>query len=101
MLVEASARLVEGDLGERSGVDIIQEVAAVLQMLGAVGGARREARIVIERLVVWLEIGAPVLTRVDDPAFFVRRASSVSSYGKSSVSGWPTTAAFNTAISTL
>src|SRR5438552_5454669 len=77
MLVEASARLVEGDLGERSGVDIIQEVAAVLQMLGAVGGARREARIVIERLVVWLEIGAPVLTRVDDPAFFVRRASSV------------------------
>src|SRR5205085_3217981 len=50
---------------------------AVLEMHRAVGAARREACIVVERLVVRLEIGTARVTLVDDLAVFLRRLPAV------------------------
>ena len=58
MLVEAPGRLVERHRRQRAGVDVAQEVLAVLQMLLAIRRARREAREIVERLMVRLEIRA-------------------------------------------
>jgi len=46
-------------------------------MLGAVGGAGRKPRKIVEGLMVRLEIRAAVLARVDDAALFFRRTAAV------------------------
>src|SRR5207249_12118977 len=72
MLVETSGRLVEGYLRQRALFDVGKERRDVLQVARAVGGARREARIVVEWLVVRLEDRAARVAVVDDVALRFR-----------------------------
>jgi hypothetical protein len=77
MLRQDSHRLVEDDLRQYSSVDVGKEFFAVLEMSGAIGGARRKSLEIVERLMVRLEIRGAVLARVDDLAPFVRRLAAV------------------------
>src|SRR3954447_9640963 len=70
-------RLVEGYRRQGAAVDVAQEILAVLQMLGAVRRARREACVIVERLVVRREIGGAVGAGVDDFALFLGRATAI------------------------
>src|SRR5437016_3239118 len=50
MLAQPSNGLVEGDGGKRALVDVALELIAVFEVLGAIGGAGRKPREIIERL---------------------------------------------------
>jgi hypothetical protein len=64
-------------LRQRPRVDIANEVFSVLKMFGTVGGARREACVIVERLVMRLEVEAALVARIDDLALFPRRLPAV------------------------
>src|SRR6266508_2031942 len=72
MLVETPGRLVEGYLWQRALFDVGKERHDVLQVARALGGARREARIVVEWVVVRLEDRAACVAVVDDVALRFR-----------------------------
>src|SRR5262245_52893432 len=72
MLCQDTDRLVEGDVGQRAGIDIAQEILAVLEMGGAICGAGRKPRMIIEGLVMRLEVGTGIPAGVDDLALFTR-----------------------------
>ena len=72
MLGVAAGGLEERHLRQRSLVDRLQHFFFVFQVLRAVCGARREARVVVERLVVRLEDRARVRARVDHRALRLR-----------------------------
>src|SRR5437667_4935000 len=71
MLGENSDRLVERNLRQCPGVDVAQEIFAILEMRGAIGRARRKASVVIERLVMRLEVGTAFTACVDDTALLL------------------------------
>src|SRR2546426_1207784 len=54
----AAGRLVEAHRRQPPGLDVVHEVITVLQVCGAVLRARREARVVVEGLVMRLEVRA-------------------------------------------
>ena len=64
-------RLVEGHRRQGALIDVAHKIVAVLEMGGAIGGARRKPRLIIERLVMRREIWGVVVPRVDDTALFV------------------------------
>src|SRR6185436_19819461 len=72
MLVQPAHRLVERDLRQRALVDGGGEVVVVLEVLLAVRLARREALVVVERLVVRLEGERARAVRVDHRALLAR-----------------------------
>jgi len=55
MLVVAAERLVEGDGGERSGIDVVEEIGLILEMLALGLAAVGEVLEVGEGLMVVLE----------------------------------------------
>src|SRR5262249_8188497 len=65
MLGEDPDRLVEGDGRQRAGVDITEEILAILEVSGAIRGAGGKARMVVEGLMVRLEIGSAILVGID------------------------------------
>src|SRR5438132_241155 len=77
MLRQNADRFVEHDMRQGAGIDVAQKVLAILEMLGAILGARREAREIIERLMVRLEIRAAVAARIDDAALLLVRPAAV------------------------
>jgi hypothetical protein len=66
MLIEAALGLVERDRRQFALLDAGDEVRIILEMLLAIARSRREAREIVERLVVRLEVGAARGTVVDD-----------------------------------
>src|ERR1043165_6517665 len=77
MLIEPAGRLVERHGGQRAAVDRLEEILAVLQVQVALRGARCEAGVEIEGMVMWLEVRAALVTIVDDLAFLLGRPPSV------------------------
>src|ERR1051326_6298123 len=70
MLRQPAGRLVERHLRKLAAVDGGEEILAVFQVALAVRGARRESRVIVERLVVGLEVRAAGVPVVDDRALF-------------------------------
>src|SRR5262245_16880978 len=77
MLVEMADRLVERHLRQRAFVDGGGKVGVVLEVLLSIRLARREAREVVERLVMRLEGLRARLEGIDDAALLARVAPAI------------------------
>src|ERR1700730_15328324 len=80
--------LVEGNLRERSAIDIAEKIFAILEMLRPVGGARSEPGKIVERLVVRLKLKVALVARIDDLPFCFWRLATIG-HGQIPASGVP------------
>src|SRR3954462_12246728 len=81
VLVMDANGLVKRDCGQAAAIDIAQKLLAILQMFRAILRAWSEARVIIERLVMRLEIDRAIFARVDHTALLGRRAPAVRNSG--------------------
>src|SRR5689334_11676151 len=77
MLIQNPRRLVEDDLWEATAIDRCRHSRVVLQMFVTIGRSRREAREIIERMMMGDEIRRAVGAGRDDLARRARRLHAI------------------------
>src|SRR5260370_19685527 len=69
VLGEYSNGFVKGDIGQRTGGDLAQEILVIFEMLGAIASSGCKPRIIVEWVVGRLEVGGAIFPVVYDLAF--------------------------------